>query len=192
MVAVWVLEILTFNQSIACSEASGVITNPHTKALRTLKAKYFPNGSLVDTSFGGNASPGWRAIEYGLELIKKGYIWRIGNGQSVRIWRDPWIPRDHSRGLITMKKNCRLKLVAELLNPDGSWDVHKVNQVFLPCDAEEILRIRTSSRQEEDFLAWHPDKLGRFSVRSAYMLALPLSNIDNSSSSSDSQTRHGI
>lgn len=36
----------------------------------------------------------WQAIEYGLELLKKGIIWRIGDGAKVRIWRDPWIPRD--------------------------------------------------------------------------------------------------
>lgn len=123
------------------------------------------------TRFGGNASPGWRAIEHGLELVKKGIIWRIGNGRSVRVWRDPWLPRDLSRRPITPKNNCRIKWVADLMLDNGMWDANKINQIFLPVDAEIILKLRTSSRDEEDFIAWHPDKLGNFSVRTAYRLA---------------------
>jgi hypothetical protein len=37
-----------------------------------LKAKYSPNGMLSDTVFTGNASPTWRAIEYGLVAIEEG------------------------------------------------------------------------------------------------------------------------
>ncbi|EEC84864.1 hypothetical protein OsI_31997 [Oryza sativa Indica Group] len=178
-----------FNQALLARQAWRLIVNPDSLCARVLKAKYFPNGTLVDTCFSGNASPGWRAIEYGLELIKKGCIWRVGNGQSVCIWRDPWIPRDHSRRPITRKGNCRMKWVSELLGLDGVWDVQKDNRVFLPCGAEEILRIQTSMRQDEDFLAWHPDKMGRFSVRSAYKLAMSLANMDESSSSSDDKSR---
>jgi hypothetical protein len=36
----------------------------------------------------GEASPMWRAIEPGVELLKHGVIKRIGDGESIRIWRD--------------------------------------------------------------------------------------------------------
>lgn len=64
-----------------------------------------------------------------------------------------------------------------------------MSQTFLPIDTEEILRIRTSVRLEEDFPAWHPDKLGRFSVRSAYKLVLSLATTDESSSSSGQNSK---
>lgn len=60
-----------FNQALLARQAWRLIVNPDSLCARVLKAKYFPNGTLVDTCFSGNASPGWRAIEYGLELIKK-------------------------------------------------------------------------------------------------------------------------
>jgi hypothetical protein len=60
--------------------------------MRVLKAKYYPNGELVDTVFPVEESPTWRAVEHGLELLKKGIIWRISSGTKVNIWRDPWIP----------------------------------------------------------------------------------------------------
>jgi hypothetical protein len=43
-------------------------------------------------------------IEYGLELLKKGAIWRVGSGESIRIWRDQWIPRETSLALVTKKR----------------------------------------------------------------------------------------
>jgi hypothetical protein len=39
-----------------------------------LRAKYYPRGNLTDTAFPKEASPTWLAIEYGLELVKKGII----------------------------------------------------------------------------------------------------------------------
>jgi hypothetical protein len=50
-----------------------------------LKAKYYPRGELVDTVFPADASPTWRSITYGLELLKEGIIWRIGSGEKVQI-----------------------------------------------------------------------------------------------------------
>jgi hypothetical protein len=61
---------------------------PDSLCARVLKAKYYPNGNLEDTVFSGNASSTWQAISYGLALLKKGLMWRVGNGQSIRIWRD--------------------------------------------------------------------------------------------------------
>jgi hypothetical protein len=39
-------------------------------------------------------------------------------------------------------------------------------------DVEAILQIKTSSRNDNDFLAWHLEKRGLFKVKSAYRLAL--------------------
>jgi hypothetical protein len=60
---------------------------------RLLKVKYFPLGELTDIAFIQNTSPGWQGIMHGLELLKKGIIWQIGNESKIRIWRDNWIPR---------------------------------------------------------------------------------------------------
>lgn len=74
--------------------------------------------------------------------------------------------------------------MSDLIDQDGSWNITEINRCFLGIDAEIIPTICLSPHLEEDFLAWHPDKTGRFSVRSAYSLACKLANTEDSSSSS--------
>jgi hypothetical protein len=81
-----------FNQALLARQAWRVLQYPDTLYAQILKAKYYPNGLLLDIVFSGNGSSTWHEIEYGLELLKKGVIWRVGNGATIRAWRDPWIP----------------------------------------------------------------------------------------------------
>jgi ribonuclease HI len=138
-----------------------------------LKAKYYPRGCLIDTVFSANSSYTWQSILHGLELLKKGILWRVGNGSQIRIWRDPWIPRAHSYRVTSHKGRCRLKWVSELLNSQGyGWDHDKLVRIFNQADAEMIAKINIPPRMTEDVLAWPLEKSGLFSVRSAYYLGL--------------------
>jgi hypothetical protein len=80
-----------FNQDLLAKQAWRLIQCPGSLCAQLLKAKYYPRGDLVDTVFSADASPSWRSIVHGLELLKKGIIWRIGF--KVQIWQDPWLPR---------------------------------------------------------------------------------------------------
>ncbi|KAI4977715.1 hypothetical protein ZWY2020_014269 [Hordeum vulgare] len=80
-----------FNQALLARQAWRFLTRPNSVCAQVIKAKYYPNGALEDTVFTGNASSTWQAITYGLQLLKNGLIWRVGNGEYIRIWRDPWI-----------------------------------------------------------------------------------------------------
>jgi len=58
--------------------------------------------------------------------------------------------------------------VSDLINPiTSSWDEELVRDVFWPEDAGLILSIPLIPGYE-DFLAWHYDPRGVFSVKSAY------------------------
>ncbi|KAK7859277.1 hypothetical protein CFP56_007775 [Quercus suber] len=54
----------------------------------------------------------------------------------------------------------------------GEWDVGLVKQIFLAYDAETILSTPLSNRLPPDKVIWAANKNGRFSVRSAYRLAM--------------------
>ena len=87
-------DLRLFNQALLARQAWRLIQFPDSLCARLLKAKYFPRCNLVDTAFCSNASSTWQAVMYGLELLKQGIIWRVGDGSQIRIWRDPWIPRE--------------------------------------------------------------------------------------------------
>jgi hypothetical protein len=95
-----------------------------------LKAKYYPQGNIIDTVFTGNPSSTWTAIAYGLELLKKGLIWRTGNGQSVRIWQDNWIPRDYTLKVIGSRGKSRLNRVSSLIDVHGTWKEELVRRTI--------------------------------------------------------------
>jgi hypothetical protein len=62
--------------------------------------------------------------------------------------------------------------VADFLLPVGSWNLQRLQLYFTTDDVEEIMKIKTSRHNEEDFVAWFPEKNGMFTVRSAYRLML--------------------
>lgn len=63
-----------YNQDLLAKHAWRLLTTPDSLCARLLKAKYFPNGNLVDTVFPSNSSWVWKGIEYDLVLVKKGMI----------------------------------------------------------------------------------------------------------------------
>jgi hypothetical protein len=44
---------------------------PESLCARLRKAKYYPDGDLLDTAFIKNISPYWQGITHGLDLLKK-------------------------------------------------------------------------------------------------------------------------
>jgi hypothetical protein len=92
-----------FNQALLPRQAQRLLEFLDSLCARLLKSEYYPNGRLEDTIFSSNPSPTWQAIVHGLDLLKKGIVWRIANGQNVRIWPDRGIARGPTGGLITSK-----------------------------------------------------------------------------------------
>ena len=162
-----------FNQALLARQAWRLVAHPDSLCTRLLKAKYFPNGEMIDTVFPTDSSPSWKGIEFGLELLKKGIIWRVGNGDKIQIWRNNWIPKDSLLKITGQRTGCRLRWVSQLMRRDvRDWDMDLVRKIFHDHDAEEVLKIRIPSRPTEDSLAWNFEKSGLFSVRSTYKLAL--------------------
>ncbi|KAF0908620.1 hypothetical protein E2562_026843 [Oryza meyeriana var. granulata] len=58
--------------------------------------------------------------------------------------------------------------------PEGRWNENLIRATFNQEDYAAILRTKTAPSLGEDFIAWHPEKSGRFTVKSAYKLAVEL------------------
>jgi hypothetical protein len=171
-------DLRIFNQALLAKQAWGLIEYPDSLCARLLKAKYFPAGDLLDTAFIQNASPCWQGICHGLDLLKHGMIWRVNSGSKIRIWRDNWLPRGNLK-VMGNASGSRIRWVSELIDPSTkTWKEDVVRTVLYPPDAETVLQIKIQikipSFDGDDYVAWHHEKSGMFSVRSAYRLALDL------------------
>jgi hypothetical protein len=127
----------------------------------------------------------FRSILRGVELMKEGIVWRIGDGSNVNIWTDSWLARNGALKPITPRMQCIYTKVNELIDPTtGQWDVQLVTEIFWKIDADVILA--TPIRDDfEDFIAWHYDAKGIFSVKSAYKLYVQARDGPQQSTSGD-------
>jgi hypothetical protein len=104
----------------------------------------------------------------GVQVLKEGVIWRVGNGQHIDIWRDPWMPRGATRRPITPRGRTLIQRVDELIDPvTESWDLQLLSQTFWEEDVK-VIRTIPVHVEMDDVLAWHFDEKGCFSVKSAY------------------------
>lgn len=122
-----------FNQALLARQAWRLLQNPQSLAARLMKAIYYPRGNLIDTVFRSEASPVWHGIEHGLELLKQGIVWRVGDGKNIRIWRDNWLPRKFALKPQPGKSKERHRRVNQLVNEGtGMWNTQLIHKMFYP------------------------------------------------------------
>jgi hypothetical protein len=74
-----------FNLAMLARQAWRLLTNPDNLCGKVLKAKYFPNSCSLECRAKDDISYSWRSILQGVELLKNGLIWRVGDGRQIRI-----------------------------------------------------------------------------------------------------------
>jgi hypothetical protein len=155
-------DIHIFNLSMLARQGWRLLQAPEYLCARVLHAKYFIDGDLLRAKPVPGMNYVWRSILKGLEVLKLGVIWRVGDGANIKLWSDPWISSSSTRGPTTRQNNPRLNMVAELLEADSvCWKEDLVRQTFIHKDAVAILKIPIYD-QLEDYIAWHPDNKGIF------------------------------
>ena len=152
-----------FNQALLARQAWRLLTKPESLCAQVLKARYYPSGSLEDTIFSGNASSSWLAISHGLDLLKKGLIWRVGDGSTIRIHHDSWIPRKGNLRPLGQVYVPGITRVSDLLNDEASgWDRHKLEAMFTNGDVQDILQICVGEPGTKDIVAWNFTNMENF------------------------------
>ncbi|KAL5743553.1 hypothetical protein ACOSQ2_026669 [Xanthoceras sorbifolium] len=89
----------------------------------------------------------------------------------LNAFQDPWIPRESTFRPFSNAPVDDL-MVASLISPASrSWDLAKIDQVFVAADRDSILEIPLSLGDCNDSLIWHFNKNGEYSVKSGYRVA---------------------
>ena len=131
----------------------------------------------------------WKSILGARDLIKKGGVWRIGNGSHINIWSDNCLPGDSHHKIISPPPyGTTIAKVSDLIqdSPRG-WNHHLIQSIFLPHDASAILGIPLCETPQPDTLVWGSTQDGRYSVRSRDRLLMDESLKDNPGCSNNSK-----
>ncbi|XP_023907624.1 uncharacterized protein LOC112019319 [Quercus suber] len=170
-------DLKSFNLALLSKQGWRLQTNTCSLVYRVLKARYFPNCDFLHAKLGRQPSFAWRSILAAQHIVQAGHRWQVGNGASIRVWQDRWIPRPPSFTTITQPNTLHMhSMVAALLDEvTGEWKADLVKRVFLPEEAQTILSIPRSNKHANDRIIWAYTPKGIFTVNSAYKVALATS-----------------
>ena len=176
-----------FNKALLAKQGWRLQTNTHSLFTRVFKAKYFLDSNFSQARIGHNPSFAWRSIMSAQDVVNKGMRWRVGDGHSIKIWSEKWLPSPSLDKVASPKNLIEADAkVCELIDHERKeWNVPLVRQIFWPHEADMVLGIPLSTSLPPDKLVWACTAKGKFTVRSAYHLIMEDSRQGREGASSD-------
>lgn len=112
--------LISFNKALLAKQVWRIVVNPHSLVARVLKARYFKHQDIMEAQLDANPSYIWRSILWSRNLIHKGLMWRVGNGEIIQTFKDRWIPGVNSIHLNQWGLEHLNRVKA--LQLDGQWN----------------------------------------------------------------------
>ena len=155
-----------------------LISNSNSLVAQIYRARYYPHGDVFHSKLGSSPSFTWRSIYNGLEVVKRGSRWRVGNGERILIWEDKWLPTPTTYKVISHPKSFNdYPRVSVLIDrATRMWKGDVVRYLFFPFEARTMLNIPFCHSLPEDQIIWVGNRRGEFSVKGAYYIAYGLLN----------------
>ena len=182
-------EIEKFNDALLAKQVWRLINIPNSLCQCVFKARFFPDCSILEARESIVGSYAWKSLLSARDVIRQGMIWRVGNGESVRIKGDRWLPNQACCSVILpLPQLADDTRVSFLINQDRfAWKESVVKEFFLPHEADIILGIPLSFQHPPNHIAWAHTPSSMFSTSSAYKLIVSSaststignSNLDN-------------
>ncbi|GMI84947.1 hypothetical protein HRI_002164000 [Hibiscus trionum] len=158
-----------FNVALLAKQCWKLIKHPDSLLARVLKARYYPSTDFLHANLCSNPSYTWRSLWSARGLLETGLTWRIGNGESVNIWNDSWIPNEGDGRLRADVINIHYSKVADLIDaPAKCWKLDVLHRLFPDSLVSTISEIPLANSYQSDTLVWRHDNAGVYTVKSGY------------------------
>ena len=182
-------DLVKFNEVLLAKQVWRLLHDHNSLFFRVFKAKYFPTRSVFYAkSFVGSYV--WHSILKARKVVAAGMLWKVGSGESIRIYDENWLLGGASPRILSPQVNeLENSTVACLIDPTSRGRNNLlIDQYFLPFEAQRIKAIPLCASTQEDCLTWSRTRGREYSVKTGYQL---LCEEDNAvvASSSDVTTR---
>ena len=139
-------DLRNFNLAMLAKQEWRLLHEKESLVFRCFKAKYFPRGSFLEATDVPNSSFVWKSLLAAQNILNKGCCWSVGDGRSIRVMHDKWIPNHPTNQVLhpplEAEEDWR---VSELIDWDKhGWDRGLIGGKFHREDAEAIFRIPLS------------------------------------------------
>ena len=159
-----------FNDALLVKQTWRLLHDKTSLFYRVFKSKYFPNSTIMDAANPSSASYAWRSIIQGREVIKKEAVWRIGDGKSVDMWADRWLPRKYSPRVLSARPDeLTDSKVCSLIDGDQKqWKTEVLENMLLDFEAGIIRTIPLCRIEQLDILTWPYNPRGEYTIKFGY------------------------
>ena len=132
------------NMALLAKQIWRIVTNPNLLVSKVLKAKYMKEDAWLGQQPPNNASWCWKSMHKGGELLQQRLWKRVGDGRSVKIWHDRWIPGLVDGRVTTVKPiGCQLQFVHELIEGE-KWKNDLLKHWIKVVDVDQLTNIPLS------------------------------------------------
>lgn len=147
-------DLQAFNDALLAKQLMRLIVEPNSLMSKVMKQKYYPKGDLFHAKVTSQASWLWRSWASSRYLLHEGCVWRVGDGKTVQVWEDKWLPADFMPSPISPKpENCEVRVVADLRDNMGEdWNQRLLERFFNETERGLITKVPLSSLGTKDKL----------------------------------------
>ena len=179
-------DLSRFNDALLAKHTWRLLHDHHSLFYRVFKARFFPDCSIMEAKESSNASFAWKSILRGRDVIKRGAVWRIGNGTLVHIWGDRWLPGAVNNKVLSPAVVANTStLVSSLIDQTNRvWKGEIIESYFFEWEAKIIKNIPLCRSIQEDVLIWPFSPDGEYTVQTGYRF-LQKQHMDNEPGSSE-------
>ncbi|XP_042942933.1 uncharacterized mitochondrial protein AtMg00310-like [Carya illinoinensis] len=183
-------DLKIFNQALLANQAWRIMTDETTLLHKLYKARYFPSSNFHNSRLGSTPSYVWRGTWESKDDMLRGCRWRVGDGKSIKVWTDHWIPGDRVLQQLTQENIDETLMVEDLIDENTRWwNIEKVRRLLPPAAAGSVLKILISNEVRLDCFIWDNEKDGVFSVKSAYDYFQKLDRQEGECSNADNYSK---
>lgn len=108
---------------------------------KVFKGKYFPHNSPLEGKLGSRSSFAWKSIFESQDLMKMGMRKEFGNGATVCVTKDPWLPVIPPMPPMVKPNADSSSIYMNLLRDEGldEWKMYVLREMFEEEDVRLIV-----------------------------------------------------